>query len=80
VVLGLLAIFGVIKPALKRPPPPPPGSRGTVVANDVSLPAPGGGPGSPASLAAPGPGEDVMRLARENPATVANVVRAWVNP
>jgi flagellar M-ring protein FliF len=75
VLLGLLAIFGVIKPALKRPPPPA-GSRGAVVADDLSLPPPSG---STASLGAPGPNEDVMRLARENPATVANVVRAWVN-
>jgi flagellar biosynthesis/type III secretory pathway M-ring protein FliF/YscJ len=65
----------VIKPALKRPPPPA-GSRGAVVADDLSLPPPSG---STASLGAPGPNEDVMRLARENPATVANVVRAWVN-
>ncbi len=75
VLLGLLAIFGVIKPALKRPPPPA-GSRGAVVADDLSLPPPSG---STASIGAPGPNEEAMRLARENPATVANVVRAWVN-
>jgi flagellar M-ring protein FliF len=75
VLLGLLAIFGVVKPALKRPPPPA-GSRGTVVADDLSLPQPSG---SAASLGAPGPNAEVVRLARENPATVANVVRAWVN-
>ena len=26
-----------------------------------------------------GASEDVIRLARDNPATVANVVRSWVN-
>jgi flagellar M-ring protein FliF len=76
VLLGLMAIFMVIRPALKKAPPPPQGASRTsaVVADDVALPAPSGG----ATL--PGPSEEVMRLARENPATVANVVRAWVNP
>ncbi|MFM1990332.1 MAG: flagellar M-ring protein FliF [Pseudomonadota bacterium] len=77
VLLGLMAIFMVIRPALKRPPAPPAGTRAgasKVVADDVALPPPTAG----AQL--PGPSEEVMRLARENPATVANVVRAWVNP
>lgn len=73
VLLGLLAIFGVIRPALKRLPPPPAPSAGTVVANDVQLPSPA------ASLPQLGPNEDLLRLARDNPATVANVVRGWVN-
>ncbi len=76
VVLGLLAIFGVIRPALKRPPPPPAGSRGTVVADDLTLPPP---TGATAQRGAADPNDDVVRLARENPATVANVVRSWVN-
>ncbi len=76
VVLGLLAIFGVIRPALKRPPPPPAGSRGTVVADDLTLPPP---TGATAQRGAANPNDDVVRLARENPATVANVVRSWVN-
>jgi flagellar M-ring protein FliF len=75
VLLGLLAIFGVIRPALKRPPPPPAASRTAVVADDLTLPP----PGSAAQRADAGPSEEVMRLARENPATVANVVRTWVN-
>jgi flagellar M-ring protein FliF len=79
VLLGLLAIFGVIRPALKKAPPREGAARagGTsaVVGGDVALPPP-----TAATAALPGPSEDVMRLARENPATVANVVRAWVNP
>jgi flagellar M-ring protein FliF len=72
-LLGLLAIFGVIRPALKRIPPPPRPTTTAVVADDVALPAPtlGGAVG--------GPSEAVLRLARDNPATVANVVRSWVN-
>jgi flagellar M-ring protein FliF len=75
VVLGLIVIFGMIRPALRKPPAPEPARTGasTVVANDVALPA-------PSSVAVPGgPQEDLIRLARENPATVANVVRGWVN-
>jgi flagellar biosynthesis/type III secretory pathway M-ring protein FliF/YscJ len=48
-------------------------SASAVVANDVALPAP-----SAATLPG-GPQEDLIRLARDNPATVANVVRNWVN-
>lgn len=80
VLLGLLAIFGVIRPALKKPVPAgaakggAAGGASTVVANDIALPAPS------ASVAVPGgPQEDLLRLARDNPATVANVVRNWVN-
>jgi flagellar M-ring protein FliF len=75
ILLGLLAIFGVVRPALKRPAAPPVAARSAsaVVANDVALPAP-----SAATLSG-GPQEDLIRLARDNPATVANVVRNWVN-
>ena len=76
VLLGLLAIFGVIRPALKRPPPPPAGSRGAVVADDLTLPPP---TGAAQTRAAANGNDEVVRLARENPATVANVVRSWVN-
>jgi flagellar M-ring protein FliF len=75
VVLGLMVIFGMIRPALRKPPATEPIRAGasTVVANDVALPA-------PSAVAVPGgPQEDLIRLARENPATVANVVRGWVN-
>jgi flagellar M-ring protein FliF len=76
VLLGLLAIFGVIRPALKRPPVPAPrpgSGSSTVVANDVALPP----PSDPNALNAPS--EAALKLARDNPATVANVVRGWVN-
>ena len=75
ILLGLLAIFGVVRPALKRPIAPPVAAKSAsaVVANDVALPAP-----SAATLSG-GPQEDLIRLARDNPATVANVVRNWVN-
>jgi flagellar M-ring protein FliF len=74
VLLGLLAIFGVIRPALKKQPPPAPRPGVTaVVADDIALPP-------PVKIPAIGaPSDEVMRIARENPATVANVVRGWVN-
>jgi flagellar M-ring protein FliF len=79
VLLGLMAILFVIRPALRRLPPPPPlpGQRtSAVVADDVALPAP--------TATTPfgqlsGASEAVIQLARDNPATVANVVRSWVN-
>ena len=79
VLLGLMAILFVIRPALRKlpPPPPPPGQRtSAVVADDVALPAP--------TATTPfgqlsGASEAVIQLARDNPATVANVVRSWVN-
>lgn len=73
VLLGVLTIFGVIRPALKAIPKPPP------------LPA----PEPPAALvdetvedeiALPPPRHpQVLQMARENPAAVASVVKTWVN-
>lgn len=84
VLLGLLAIFGVIRPALKKPPPPPqvaaadgavPRVATSAVADgDVSLPLPDGTRESDDARTAA-----MLKLARENPTTVANVVRTWVN-
>jgi flagellar M-ring protein FliF len=75
VLLGLLAIFGVIRPALRKlpAPPPRPGATAVVADDDIALPPPN------KIAAIGGPSDEVMRLARENPATVANVVRGWVN-
>ncbi|MFZ9408405.1 MAG: flagellar M-ring protein FliF C-terminal domain-containing protein, partial [Burkholderiaceae bacterium] len=74
-VLGLLAIFGIIRPALKAASSPKPATGlSTVVANDVSLPPPTAG-----TVPSGGPQEDLIRMARDNPATVANVVRSWVS-
>jgi flagellar M-ring protein FliF len=74
-LLGLLAIFGIIRPALKASRTPPPAAGlSTVVANEVSLPPP-----TPGALPSGGPQEDLIRMARDNPGTVANVVRSWVN-
>jgi flagellar M-ring protein FliF len=75
VLLGLLALFGVIRPALKRVPPPPEAAAPRAGANAVA----DGTVPLPAPSATAGANAEVMRLARENPATVANVVRSWVN-
>jgi flagellar biosynthesis/type III secretory pathway M-ring protein FliF/YscJ len=45
------------------------------VADDVALPPPATTPFGQLS----GASEQVIQLARDNPATVANVVRSWVN-
>jgi flagellar M-ring protein FliF len=71
ILLGLLTIFGVIRPALRTLPAAVAGARlNETVAGEVTLPplVGGGRPASPESL----------KLARDDPAAVANVVRAWV--
>ena len=84
VLVALLALFGFVRPALKAamtPPPPPPGSQvDAVVADDETLPDM-----SPAlpQLDAPATNdklEAARRLAKENPAAVANIMRGWVSP
>lgn len=92
VLLGLLTILMVIRPSLKSlresAAQATQARVSQVVGGDVALPAPAAGGATsgatataPGSLAAPH-GEDeserILRLARENPATVANVVRGWV--
>lgn len=78
VLLALIAVFGLIRPALRaaRPPEEPapvalPDESAPAVAETLALP-------SPAELRA-SPLDEVRRIARDDPATVANVVRAWVN-
>ena len=70
ILLGLITIFGFIRPALRAMSKPPALSVNETVQNDVQLPAP---PAPP-----PGPTVDVLKIAREDPVAVANVVRSWV--
>lgn len=84
VLVALIALFGFVRPALKAamtPPAPPPGSQvDAVVADEESLPLP---EPEPAQLEAPMANdklEAARRLAKENPAAVANIMRSWVNP
>jgi flagellar M-ring protein FliF len=70
IVLGLLAITMVIKPAMKQLAVVETKRINQSINNDVALPAPestGQGP------------VDVLKLARDDPAMVANVVRGWVS-
>jgi flagellar M-ring protein FliF len=84
VLVALIALFGFVRPALKAamtPPAPPPGSQvDAVVADDEPLPELQ--PDVP-QLAAPAINdklEAARRLAKENPAAVANIMRSWVSP
>lgn len=75
-LLGLATILMVIRPALRGLRSAQAGSKSRlqqVVADDVSLPTPESKPalGSPRDT-------DVLQLARENPGTVASVIRGWV--
>ena len=73
VLLGLVTIFGVIRPALKQiPAAASTGGRiNETIEGEVTLPPLVGG-GRPAS-------PEALKLARGDPAAVANVVRAWVS-
>lgn len=77
-VLGLATILMVIRPALRTlrtPATPNPAARlQQVVGDDISLPTPEAKP-----MLAPNPHADVLQLARDNPGTVANVIRGWVS-
>ncbi|MBE0592598.1 MAG: flagellar basal body M-ring protein FliF, partial [Gemmatimonadales bacterium] len=74
--LGLATILMVIRPALRalRTSAPPAANRlQQVVGDDISLPTPDSMTATAAS-----PSAEVLKLARENPGTVANVIRGWV--
>lgn len=84
-LVALIIILGLIRPALKiARTPGPVRALETTVQDALSLPIPAG-EGSPvARLPTQHAGnqsqlEDIRQLARQNPATVANVVRNWVN-
>lgn len=84
VLVALIALFGFVRPALKAamtPPPPPPGSQVDAVAEDpLALPPLDA---EPPALPAPAVNEKLeaaRKLAKENPAAVANIMRGWVNP
>jgi flagellar M-ring protein FliF len=83
-LVGLAIVFSLVKPAmtamLAPPPPPPPGGQvNEVVGADGP---PGTDASAPAALEAPAAQlrlEAARKLAKENPAAVASIVRGWVN-
>ena len=79
-MLALIVIFTVIRPSLKALTAPPvvvPPRLNETVKDDLALPAPDGGAGA-GGPALPNANEAILKLARDNPAAVANVVRGWV--
>lgn len=80
-VLALAVVFAVIRPAARSLTGASAGRARRLEARvdeEIPLPAPSGG----VAAALPGQPRDpeaILRLARENPATVANVVRNWVS-
>lgn len=81
-IVALAIIFTLIRPAVKAaiaPPPPPVGGQlDEVVDGGAALP----GPDDMPALEAPKSNEKLeaaRKLAKENPAAVANIVRGWVN-
>lgn len=84
-LLALIIVLGLIRPALKiARSPVPVHTLETTVQDPLSLPIPPGGAPGMALLPSQQQGQqaqldDIRQLARQNPATVANVVRNWVN-
>ncbi|MBU6271701.1 MAG: flagellar M-ring protein FliF [Betaproteobacteria bacterium] len=87
-VLAAIVIFAAIRPSVKALVNRPTAVRiSETVRNDLALPPPGGvGPGGAPALegtvlpALPSPQrDDVIKMAKDNPAAVANIVRSWVN-
>ncbi|MCW5635801.1 MAG: flagellar M-ring protein FliF [Rubrivivax sp.] len=81
-LLGLVVVFALLRPAMKAmftPGMPAPGAQiDEVVGGDTPAQ---GGPGLPALEPPAGAQrlEAARRLAKENPAAVASIVRGWVN-
>ncbi len=73
VLLGMLTIFGVIRPAMKAIPKSPPQNQPTANRESINETVQD-------ELTLPGVNQpQVLQMARENPAAVASVVRTWVN-
>lgn len=92
-LLALIIVFGAIRPALKAAQPPEPVQLVDAVVDDAQeLPALEGSAEEAAHLTAgqmaalPAPEDDAQRrleqarkMAKDNPAAVANIVRGWVS-
>jgi flagellar M-ring protein FliF len=78
VLLGLIVIFALIRPVLKAlaRPPAPASKLAERVDDALQLPVPGvaATQAAQANLRQ----EDILKIARDNPAAVATVVRSWV--
>lgn len=87
VAVALIAVFGMVRPAIRAayPPPPAPEAEKPESASQLSELADDQlhlGPGGLPALEAPLSNEKLERarvLARENPTAVASIVRNWVN-
>ena len=88
VLVALIAVFGMVRPALKAAFPPPAEKEETAAVTELSeveneqLALSGSGAGGLPALEAPISNDKLERarmLAKENPVAVANIMRAWVN-
>ncbi|MCD6674760.1 MAG: flagellar M-ring protein FliF [Burkholderiaceae bacterium] len=78
VALALIVIFAFIRPALKAAARAQPRAHAIAAQVDdpLQLPEPAS---APKALPSASRQEDILKTARENPSTVANVVRSWVS-
>lgn len=82
-MLALIVIFSVVRPAIRSlaPKPLPAARLSATVENDLALPPPDSAAATAATAetpALPNPNDAILKMARENPAAVAHVVRGWV--
>jgi len=81
-LVGLAIVFALLRPAMKAmftPPPPPPGAQVNELIGGDTPPL---DPAAPPALEGPAANqrlESARKLAKENPAAVASIVRGWVN-
>ncbi|MCX2863829.1 flagellar basal-body MS-ring/collar protein FliF [Paucibacter sp. PLA-PC-4] len=85
VLVALIAVFGLVRPAIRAANPPPAeaktdeaGQLNAMVDDQHELPGMGGLP----ALEAPVSNDKLERarqLARDNPVAVANIMRSWIN-
>ena len=84
-LLGLAIVFSLIKPAMTAVLAPPPPLRGAQINEVIGGDGPSLDPaaaGAPPALEGPSAAlrlEAARKLAKDNPAAVANIVRGWVN-
>ena len=82
VLVALIAVFGLVRPAIRAARPPEPEAADEAAQLDAVVDDANELPGGLPALEAPASNDKLERarqLARDNPVAVANIMRAWIN-
>jgi len=82
VLVALIAVFGLVRPAIRAARPPEPEATDEAAQLDAVVDDANELPGGLPALEAPASNDKLERarqLARDNPVAVANIMRAWIN-